>query len=599
MTLKEFLCGRPLIFDGAFGTYYAQKKDYTHEKCEIANIDDIDTVTAIHKEYIAAGCNAIKTNTFCANPVSLGSGELSEKVIKSACRAAKNAVTESDKDIFIFADIGPTLLLQGDDPLKEYRNTADIFLSEGINSFLFETFPDSRFLPETAEYIKSVSPGSFIITSFAVNPEGYTRLGISGKKIISRLSENDNIDAVGFNCVCGAQHILEYIKQLGIVNKTISVMPNSGYPSVSDSRMTFDSNPGYFAEKLYEIAGYGAKILGGCCGTTPEYIKCASDMLAGFKYSDVKKTVCEKQYSKPENSPKNSHVNPFVEKMKQGKKVIAVELDPPVNDDIEFFISAAARLKTGGVDAVTVADCPIARARMDSSLLACKLKRELGLSVIPHMTCRDRNINATKALLLGMSMEGVDNVLAVTGDPVPLAERNEIKPMFSFNSAILARHISTLNETTFKQPFHICGALNVNAVNFGAQLERAHEKIECGVTTFLTQPVLSHAAFENLKLARKELDANILGGIIPVVSYKNACFMNNEISGISICDEIIRLYENADREKAAELAVDISEKTAKAIYPYVNGFYLIMPFKRIEITEEIIKRIGKFHDTNK
>ena len=244
------------------------------------------------------------------------------------------------------------------------------------------------------------------------------------------------------------------------------------------------------------------------------------------------------------------------------------------------------------VDAITIADCPVARVRVDSSLLACKLKRELNITTIPHMTCRDRNINATKALLLGLSIEGVNNVLVVTGDPVPTAERDEVKAMFSFNSAILANYITNLNDTTFSSPFNICGALNVNAINFPSQLAHAKKKIENGVTMFLTQPILSKQAVENLKQAHSELPAKILGGIIPIVSHRNACFMNNEISGISVSEEITELYKDISKEEATILAIKISTDIAIEIYNYVDGYYLITPFKRIDIISEIIKNIS-------
>jgi homocysteine S-methyltransferase len=181
----------------------------------------------------------------------------------------------------------------------------------------------------------------------------------------------------------------------------------------------------------------------------------------------------------------------------------------------------------------------------------------------------------------------------VTGDPIPTAQRNEIKGVFSFNSAILANFISNLNETVFSSPYNICAALNVNASNFGSQLQHAKKKMQNGVNMFLTQPVLSQRAIENLKRAREELNIKILGGIFPVVSYNNACFMNNEISGISVADDIIELYRNISKDEAAKLAVDISIKFAEQMYPYVDGYYLIMPFKRIEIVSEIITNIAK------
>jgi homocysteine S-methyltransferase len=230
---------------------------------------------------------------------------------------------------------------------------------------------------------------------------------------------------------------------------------------------------------------------------------------------------------------------------------------------------------------------------MDSSLLACKLRRELGIDPIPHMTCRDRNLNATKALLLGLSVEGVDNVLLVTGDPIPTAERSEVKSVFNFHSRKLATFVSELNRTELEHPFRIYGALNVNARNFAAELSRAKGKEAAGVTGFLTQPVLSPQAVENIKTARSELNGKILGGIIPVVSYRNACFMNSEIAGITVSEDIVERYRNKGREEAEELAVEISSEIAGKIAPYVDGFYLMTPFLRVNLMVRIMEEIRK------
>ena len=196
-------------------------------------------------------------------------------------------------------------------------------------------------------------------------------------------------------------------------------------------------------------------------------------------------------------------------------------------------------------------------------------------------------------MLLGLSMEGVHNVLTVTGDPIPTEDRDEVKSVFNFNSRKLARYISGLNETSFRIPFRVFGALNLNARNFEMQLKIAKEKEACGVTGFLTQPVLSHEALENLKLAREELSGKILGGIFPVVSHKNACFLNNEIAGIRVCDEIVTLYEGLDRAAAEDLAVRISLRVAEAIAPYTDGYYLMTPFKRVELMTRILQGLQK------
>lgn len=205
--------------------------------------------------------------------------------------------------------------------------------------------------------------------------------------------------------------------------------------------------------------------------------------------------------------------------------------------------------------------------------------------------CLCRNLNATKALLLGLSMEGVHNVLVVTGDPIPTEDRNEVKSVFNFNSRKLARFVHMLNENTLRTPFRIYGALNLNARNFDVELRRAQEKEACGVSGFLTQPVLSAEALDNLKLAHKTLRGKILGGIFPVVSHRNACFLNNEISGMRVCDEIIHLYEGKDRDAAEALAVTVSTAIAKEIFPYTDGYYLMTPFRRVALMEHIIQNI--------
>lgn len=578
---------QPLIFDGALGTYYASVSKNPLSKCELANIHDRDTILNIHKEYIHAGCKAIRTNTFAANRVSLESDfdTVKEVIVKGyeiALEAAKNT------EVLVFADIGPVPFLEGTDLWEAYKEIVDLFLEIGASHFIFETFSSDEYLSELSQYIKKKKPQAYILIEFAVSPEGYTRVGQAGQKLLEKFLKLPTVDACGFNCFSGPYHLLQYIRTLNTENKTICIMPNSGYPTIVNNRTFFENTKEYFAAQMLEIAKQGITILGGCCGTTPGFIK---ELVSKLEDSTLREAAFNGQ-KEQKHIEKQILINPLLEKISRDKKIIAVELDPPIDTDIDFFMKGAKLLKDQGVDAITIADCPIARARVDSSLLACKLKRELDITTIPHMTCRDRNMNATKALLLGLNIEGVNNVLVVTGDPIPSAQRDEIKSVFSFNSAILANYISNLNETTFSTPFNICAALNVNARNFSSQLMQAKKKIENGVSMFLTQPILTERAVENLKQARKELSAKILGGIIPIVSYKNACFMNNEISGIEIADKIIELYQDISKEEASKLAVKISTDIAKEISPFVDGYYLITPFKRVDIISAIMKNIN-------
>lgn len=586
MDVKTYLKKKPLLFDGAMGTYFNIKNNVSYEKCEMANIYEKDLILKIHKEYIEAGCNAIKTNTFSANTVSLRTDfETVKKVIVEGYKIATEAVKETE--VFIFADIGPMPFVN-ENNFEEYKKIIDTFLELGAENFIFETFSTVRYIDKLAEYIKSKNENAFIIASFAINPEGYTRRGHVGSKIVQNISSNSDIDAVGFNCLSGPAHLYQYIKSMNIYDKIISIMPNAGYPTWIGRKTVYSDSSKYFAEIMADIVKCGVKIVGGCCGTTPEYIKQIREALNSLsaRNDTIIKNITNKDISKKVSK------NEFLEKLNSGeKKVIAVELDPPINPEITTFMKCAERLKNKEVDAVTIADCPIARARIDSSILACKLKRELNITPIPHMTCRDRNINATKALLLGLNIEDVNNVLLVTGDPIPAEFRDDVKAVFSYNSAVLSNYIKNLNDTVFDKKINVLGALNVNAVNFDNELKKAKKKIECNMTAFLTQPVLTEQALQNLKRAKKELNAKILGGIIPIVSYRNACFMSNEISGINVSEEIIKLYENVTKEEATELAVKVSTKVAEKIKDYVDGYYLITPFNRIDIIERIIDNI--------
>lgn len=588
MNIREHLKKEPLLFDGAFGTFYAARRCDRFGRYAEANLTAPGMVRQIAYEYILAGCNAIKTNTFGANRISLDcDGTHLQSIIQAACRIANAAAEE--KDIAVFADIAPIPQETEDDLTGQYLELADLFLENGVTNFLFETQSSARYLTETAAYIKEKCPESFILITFAVGPDGFTAEGFSGMELLQFLDEDPWIDALGFNCLSGPYHLLQYLKTLPPIKKPLCISPNAGYPTVDQGITRFSSSPTYFARQMMEIREVGASILGGCCGTTPEHIHELA--LALHLRSSQKQSAPKSALSRLE-SKRAIPESKFWEKMQSGKLVVAAELDPPSDDDVERFMRYAQQLERSGVDAITLADCPVARVHIDSSLMAVKIKRELHLDTIPHMTCRDRNINAAKALLLGLSMENVRNILVVTGDPIPNAKRSEVKGVWSFNSAVFANYIRTLGDSGATSPFHVWGALNVNAANFQAELDKAKRKLTNGVCGFLTQPVFTARSLENLAAARRELpDAYILGGILPVVSYRAATYMNSEVAGIEIPDEVVSLYEHADAETAGNLAVEISCQLAREIRPMVNGYYLITPAGRPSIICRIMEQI--------
>lgn len=603
MKIREYIEKQPLLFDGAMATYLAEKyPEYRGQVWEQLNLSQPEVVRDIHREYLEAGAMAIKTNTFSANPVDMpGKDQLWKQVIRRGYEIANQAVADFSGEAFVFADIGR--IVAEEDVLPIYQDVIDTFLSCGAEYFLLETLVSPEDIQEIARYLKDKKPDSFLAVSFAVSPEGYTQSGFLARNLYQQCDKIPEIDALGFNCLSGPKHMLELLRKLSSMSreKYLTVMPNAGYPTMLENRIYYGKSRKYFGNLLCELALEGASMIGGCCGTSPQDIKNAAEQLKKNALSIQKcmgqRRERQENIQEKEAAPsfgRNNEKNAFARKLFSGEKVLVVELDPPVEPDIDFFMEGAARYKYAGVDAIDIADCPIAKARIDSSILACKLSRELGMTAIPHMTCRDRNINATKALLLGLNVEGINNVLTVTGDPVPMAQRQEIKTVFSYNSAVLARHIQSLNQEVFSEnPFLVSCALNVNALNFDAQLNHARKKIANGAGVLFTQPILSERGFENLKRAREELDVKILGGIMPVVSYRNANFMNNEMAGIDVSQEIIRQYEGKDREEGEQLAYEISTKIIDKIEGYIDGYYVITPFKRVDLILRIVGYIRR------
>ena len=583
MAIREHLKKEPLVFDGGMGTYYAQKTHTRGKGVELANIETPRVVEEIHTEYLRAGAQAIKTNTFAANRIVYqGDTATVERIIRTGWEIA--ARTAEPFNAYVFADIGPVTGLPPADIIEEYRFLSDIFLAMGARHFIFETNSSIEGLVETAAHIKQICPEAFVLTSFSAFPGGYTRDGFFVEELVREAAASGYIDAVGFNCVSGVQSMKELVHLLGTCPLPLSLMPNAGHPIVIDGRTFYESAPNYFGDGLAALVREGVSIVGGCCGTTPEHIRALCLALA-----DSGRVSTEHVGQAEHTSLEPSH-SAFFEALKTGGTPIAVELDPPEVGNADKFMAGARELMEAGVHAITIADNPIARARMDAAMLAGRVQRSLGLEPIPHMTCRDRNLNAIKSILLGLSAEGIHNMIAITGDPVPTAERDEVKSVYQFNSRKLSAFITSLGERGDVVPFHVFGALNVNSLHFPSQLGLAKKKMEAGMTGFFTQPVLSTRAKENLRTARDTLPgALILGGIMPVVSERNARFMESEISGIHVEERIINAYHGLDREAAEELAVKLSLEIAKDIEPYIDGYYIITPFARTALVARIVK----------
>jgi homocysteine S-methyltransferase len=585
--IREYLARKPLLFDGGMGTYY---KAAPGADCEMANLTDPEGVKKVHAEYLAAGAQAIKTNTFglprMAAAQMPGWEELAEAGWKLACDAA------AEKGAAVFADLGPAPDTEAAPASSAYGLVAQQFAALGAKNFLFETLSSDVGIVEAVKALRVAVPDAFVMVSFAVLPDGYTREGLLFRDLLRRMEQSGVVDAVGLNCVSAPGAMKKLVQSLGETLLPLSVMPNAGYPVVTRARVLYQGKPAYFAREMGQIAAAGVRILGGCCGTTPAHIAALRAELDALPQQTEAAPAAKLSTGA---APAVEKDDAFLRKLNAGEKVIAIELDSPRVADLSGYLDGARRLQAAGADLLTIADCPIAQARMDSSLVACRVHRELGMCALPHMTCRDRNLNATKALLLGLYAEGVREVLAITGDPIPTAERDEVKNVYQFNSRKLAQYIVSLAGEGREMPsaMTIFGALNLNARNFDVELRRAVEKLENGMSGFLTQPVLSAQAVENLRKARQTLGerAKILAGIMPVVSQRNAIFMENEINGIHVEEDIIQRFAGLDREQGEALGLEVSMQMAREALPYADGFYLMTPFNRVALMERLIARL--------
>lgn len=595
MNIKEYIKEQRLITDGAMGTYYEEKYSEDTVIAEKENLKNPEQIKEIHLEYLRAGARLIRTNTFAANTMFLADMQEVKETVRAGYEIAKEAVTtfqaENGKEIpvFIGADLGPIYDLDHqdyDNVLQEYKEICDTFLSCGADCFVFETQSDFTYIEPVTAYIKEKSD-AFILVQFAFDKSGYTRSGLSMQRVAVEASEMENVDAYGFNCELDSTHMYQFMKNLKFCSdKFVSALPNAGYPYTLRGKTIYSNNASYYAEKMKDIAALGTDILGGCCGTTPEYIALLSGEL-----QDVPKAAKKIENVVTQEVTRTPSI--FEEKLSRGEKAYIVELDPPFSEDASKVMKGAEDLRKCNVDLITLSDSPMARARMDAGQLAVKIQQKTGVAVMPHISCRDRNVIALRAGLLGMHMNDVRHFLIVTGDPVSRADRERVTSVFDFNSIKLMQYVKEMNLEVFAQePVYYGGALNYHGANPDAIIERMKRKAEAGCGYFLTQPVYTEEDVERLTYIKEHIDTKIMCGIMPLVSYKNATFVKNEMPGIHVSDEIVNRYrEDMTREEAEEVAIELSVEIAAKLYDIADGFYFMTPFNRTGLIARIIGAI--------
>lgn len=614
MKIEEYLKEYKLLTDGAMGTYFDKIYHSEYGCSEACNITHPDLVKAIHREYLENGSRLIRTNTFSCNRQTLADlrreypGEFADislkKIIQEGFELAVQSAREFGRDnLFVAADIGPIPAdpsREREDMIEEYQEICDAFLEKGADIFVMETFPDEKDVLAIASYIKKQLPQAFILAQFSFSNTGFASSGYHYKTVLQKAAESEMLDAVGMNCSLGAIHMKSFLhailqEQVIPKGKYISTLPNAGYPKIIRGRAVYADDPDYFADKVKDLSHMGASIIGGCCGTTPACIGriaswfSAKEEEAGY-FPDYPQA---KEIPGQEKERAQTEKNSFRDKILSGKTVFAVELDPPFDANADKLLRGVEVLKSTKADIITLADSPLARARADSFTLAAYLKSNTGMEVMPHIACRDRNRIAMRSLLLGAYIQKIRNVLVVTGDPVGAADKSNTRGVFDYNSIQFMQALATMNQEVFAEdPYFYGGALNHNGSNPAAIAKRMRMKMEQGCAYFLSQPVYSMEDIERLQWLKEETGAKILIGIMPLVSYKNALFIKNEMPGIEVPDSILSQYkEDGSREDWEAAAIRISIEIIQASKDIGAGYYFMTPFNRVSLIKDILDKV--------
>ena len=627
MDFQTIFRSRRLVTDGAMGTYYREKYAEGARAPELDNLSDPERIGAIHREYIRAGADIIRTNSFASNIQTLcqdTSGQTREEQLRivydnvsAACRIARSAVNAekaekapavradekpedtadgSRREIYIAGDIGP-VPETGDSEerekeiTEEYKTIAKAHLDSGIRLIWFETFSDFERILPVAEWIRSVSD-AFIMASFSVNMFGYTKTGIGMRELLKTAKESSLIDGIGFNCGIGPSHLGRLLKRYDMGDMIVSAVPNAGYADRIENRMVYRDNSAYFCEAMEEIAGLGINIIGGCCGTTPAYTKKLASAAGN-------RAIAKRPSDRPEERTESEiryDNNLFIRRLYSGEKVVIAELDPPFDGNDTKMTEAAAVLKRAGVEMITFSDSPMGKMRASSVLSAVKIADRIQIDTMPHIACRDRNAIGIGSELLGAYMNGIRNFLFVTGDPVPSGDRGSITSVYDYHSVTLMNYVKQLNMEYFSEdPIAYGGALNYGRANIDAEIRRMQKKCEAGASFFLTQPIYSDEDIERIRYIKSRIDTKIICGIMPLVSYRNAVFMKNEITGIHVPDQIIAQYDkDMSREEAQSVGVRIAAEIAEKLRETADGYYFMVPFNRARMIAEILEKMKSY-----
>jgi methionine synthase I (cobalamin-dependent)/5,10-methylenetetrahydrofolate reductase len=596
---------QPLVFDGAMGTMLYSKGVFLNRCYDELNLTNPEIVEEVHKAYSDAGADVLETNTFGANRIKLTEHGLGDKVKEINLTAVKLVRKYISEGQYVAGAMGPCLKSGqrlGENRREELREVfseqAQALKEGGVDLILLETFSHSEELILAADAVAST--GLPVCGCFTLTEEGYTPGGESLEVLMQKLNACEALDILGLNCGTGPSHTYNWVeKALPLTEKPLITMPNAGFPKEQDGRMVYLTNPEYFASYAQKFIELGVRGIGGCCGTTPDHILKASRTVKAT--SQVKQHVEIKAVDR-----KTSEVIPVPQEqksrlaclLKQGKMVTSVEITPPRSTDLTTFYSKAIACAYHGVDAINIPDGPRASARVSPMIAASVIQKEAGIEAVLHYTCRDRNLLGMQSDILGSVAAGVNNFLVITGDPPKSGDYPEVTGVFDVDAIGLTQVIHNLNYgrdfggNPISPPTGIFTGVGANpcAVSPELEIDRYRRKLEAGAEFAITQPVFDpDALLKFLDEASAFGNIPIIAGVWPLVSFKNAEFMRNEVPGVEVPDEVMeRMSRCQTREEGIAEGIRIASEICRTIESYVQGFQVSSPFGRVELALKVL-----------
>jgi homocysteine S-methyltransferase len=593
--LNEVLTG-----DGAIGTMLYAKGVSLDSNFEHLNLVRPALVAELAREYVAAGAQIIETNTFGANYTRLAAIGLGHKVAEINLAGARIAREAAGGTALVAGSVGPLVAIKGEERELDTGQIEDAFrlqcrsLAEGgVDFLLLETFSSLQQLKLAVKVARET--GLPVSASLAFLEGGRSGDGSSVESFCAAM-DMAGADMVGANCGAGPLELLKVIKRLSaLTDKPISAYANSGFPEYLDGRYIYRATPDYFAAMALEMVAAGANLVGGCCGTTPDHIAALVRSISGCRPAARSKIPVVSVSEPPRTPPKAAS---FLDGW-GSRTVITVELDPPKGMDCSRIIAGCRRLKEAGADAINLAENPLARPRMGNIALGSLIQREVGIEVIVHITGRDRNLIGMQSDLMGASLLGIRSILAVTGDPATMGDHAGATSVFDLHSFTLIKLLSDMNSgvNALGNPigtgtgFTIGAAFNPNTGSMAVQAERLRKKIRNGARFAQSQPIYDPAVLFAALESTRDAAIPFLPGIMPLVSERNAEYLNNEVPGITVPDAVRSRMKGLDKEAGAREGLAIAKEFIDASMAAVGGYYLIPPFGKYELAVELIEHI--------